>query len=124
MEGSINQKRNHSKSIALSRVLRRNSAELIQIPVVDLEQLKNSYRSQFVKWETTIRKEHWPAIEKLILTERIELLRRLEKLSVKPSPETRWKTILRETRSKSKVLQRLEKISEKAAVKNRKKRTH
>ena len=79
MESFFNQK--ISKCIVLSRLLRKKSNELVQIPVIDLKQLKNSNRSKFVKWETTVNKEHLPDIERLILAENYEMLRHLEKVS-------------------------------------------
>lgn len=79
-------------------LLRKKSDELIQVPVVDLNQLKNSNKSKFTKWETTVDREHLPEIEKLIFLENSKMLQHLQKMSEKPSLKTKWKAIARKSR--------------------------
>lgn len=84
-------------------LLRKKSNELVQIPVVDLNQLKNSNKLKFTKWETTVDREHLPEIENLILLKNSEMLQHLRTMSEKPSLKTKWKTMIRNSRSNPKV---------------------
>lgn len=93
------QKRNNWR-LAVSKI-RQQSVEVPQVPVLEICKRP---QSKFVKWETTVNKEHIPAIEKNILTENLELLRQLEENRPKVSPKNRWKALIKKAKANNCVM--------------------
>lgn len=90
-------------------LIKQQSVEVPQVPV--LEVCKRP-QSKFVKWETTVSKEHIQAIEKNILSENLELLRQLEENRPKVSPKNRWKTLIKKAHANKEVLTKKEEPQE------------
>lgn len=84
-------------------MFRKKSSEIDLIPIVDLKKLSNTYKPNFVKWETSLGEEHLPEIKTLIQTENLKMLKHLKKISVMSSVKMKWKTVIGKVRSSIEV---------------------
>ena len=83
-------------------LMRQRPSEEAQIPVLNASKLRSARQSNFVKWEITINKEHISDIEKNILTENYELLRKLEQENTSKSNniKSKWKKLMKKAADK------------------------